>query len=116
MKNYVSLNRNMEFKRLYKKGKSCVRPTLVLYTAPNRQGVNRLGITAGKKVGCAVNRNRAKRRLRELYRLALPRLKEGVDVCLVARVRTVGAEHKKLARDFLTACDSVGILNEKTDD
>ena len=103
----VSLKKNTDFARLYKRGKMCVTPTLVVYALKNKR-VNRLGITVGKKVGCAVRRNRAKRRLRALYRelvLFGGLLPEGAhaDMVIVARAAAVDADHDRLRRDFITA-------------
>ncbi len=102
----TSLDQNGQFRRLYRKGKSVVTPTMVVYALPNRQNLCRLGITAGKKVGGAVARNRAKRRIRELFRLEQPRLK-GYDFCIVARTFTVDAPYHKLVRDFTRAMDTL---------
>ena len=68
MKHTVALKQNHEFRRLYSKGRSAVSPYFVLYCRPNRRSYSRLGITPGVKLGNAVKRNRARRRIRELYR------------------------------------------------
>ncbi len=109
----VSLTRNGQFQRLYRKGNSVVTPTMVLYASKNRLGVNRLGITAGKKVGGAVQRNRAKRRIRELFRNAMPHFKQGYDICIVARTYTVEAPAAKLQRDFQTSIEKLGMWNHE---
>ena len=54
MKSFVSLNKNRDFIRAYKKGRSVVTPCLALYIRPNGLEVNRLGITVSKKIGKAV--------------------------------------------------------------
>ncbi len=108
----TSLDQNGQFRRLYRRGKSVVTPTMVVYATPNRQNYCRLGITAGKKVGGAVERNRAKRRIRELFRIEQPRLK-GFDFCIVARTFTVNAPYQKLVRDFSRAMD---ILEARIDE
>ncbi len=112
MEKFVSLNQNSQFRRLYRRGKNAVRPGLVFYAAPNRKFGFRLGITAGKKVGGAVQRNRAKRRLRALVRTYLPKLKPNTDLVIVARTRTVTVSFEKLEQDFVAACKMVGILDD----
>ena len=61
---YHPLTRNNEFARAYTRGKSFVHPHVVLYVNKNRLGRTRVGITASKKIGNAVTRNRARRVLR----------------------------------------------------
>jgi ribonuclease P protein component len=58
---------------------------LVLVARPNGLDLSRVGVTASRKVGGAVARNRARRLLREAARRLYPRLKSGWDVMLVAR-------------------------------
>ena len=61
---YRTLNKNWQFNRVYGRGKSYVHPHCVLYVAKNRVGYTRIGLTATKKVGHAVQRNRARRVMR----------------------------------------------------
>ena len=109
MKVRGTLKKNSDFRRLYAKGKSAVTPYLVVYTRPNRLGENRLGYTVSVKLGHAVVRNRVRRRLREIYRLNAPQLKQGHDIVIVARSRAVGSEYRKLNAAFLRACESLGL-------
>lgn len=109
MEKIISLCRNSEFQRLYRKGRCAVRPSLVIYSGKGMRGRVRLGITAGKKVGGAVCRNRAKRRIRELFRLNLPELKNGTDICIVARARILTVPYDKLAVEFKSAIDELGL-------
>lgn len=61
----------------------------------------RYGITASKKIGNAVIRNRAKRRLREVVRHVLTnQAQEGCDYVLIARHNTVEVEWAQLVKDF----------------
>ncbi|MBQ3077621.1 MAG: ribonuclease P protein component [Clostridia bacterium] len=83
----IPLNRNNDFRRLYKRGRSLVDKNVVLYFQRNRLGFNRVGFTVGKKVGGAVQRNRAKRLMRESFRLIEPQLPKGYDFVLVSRGR-----------------------------
>ena len=57
---YRTLDKNWQFNRVYGRGKSYVHPHCVLYVAKNRLGYTRIGLTATKKVGHAVQRNRAR--------------------------------------------------------
>ena len=83
---------------------------LVLYARPNRLGVNRVGITTGKKLGHAVVRNRARRRLREVYRLNEHLFKPGFDIVVVARHKCVTADFQKLTKAYLSLAEKAGIL------
>lgn len=73
------------FSRIYKKGARASGSGAVVYFTPNRRPYNRFGITAGKKVGGAVERNRAKRIIRAAYRKNELILPIGYDIVVVAR-------------------------------
>ena len=113
MKREATLKQNYEFRRVYNKGKSGVSAFLVVYARPNRGGRNRLGVTVSTKLGKAVVRNRVRRRLREIYRLSQPELKQGYDVVLVARSRAVAASYSDLSRAYRRACEKLELLEEK---
>ena len=110
----VTLKQNSDFRRLYAKGKTAMTPYMVLYCRRNRLGRNRTGYTVSAKLGKAVTRNRARRRLREVYRLNAPALSEGWDLVIVARSRCVSAPWSKLNAAFLKACGELGLLREAT--
>ncbi len=80
------LNDNRDFVALYKKGKFAASKYSVIYIRPNGRPFNRLGITAGKKIGNAVKRNRAKRLIRLAYRQFESQMPIGIDMVIVARV------------------------------
>ena len=113
MKVRCTLKKNSDFRRLYAKGKSAATPYLVLYCRRNRTGENRLGYTVSTKLGHAVVRNRVRRRLREIYRLNSPTLKQGWDIVVVARQRCVGADYHKMDAAFLRACRELGLCREE---
>lgn len=113
MKRAVTLKKNHEFRRLYQKGASAAGPGMVLYCRKNRLGHNRLGLTASVKLGSAVVRNRCRRRLREVYRLHSPRLRQGWDIILVARSRTAGISWQELNNTFLRLCRKLDLLEDK---
>ena len=85
MLNTKILNNNKDFLNLYRKGKSIVSGAVVLYVAKNNRPYNRLGITAGKKIGNEVSRNRAKRIIRQAYRENEALFPVGLDIVIVAR-------------------------------
>ena len=66
-------------------------------------GISRLGLVVSKKVGGAVVRNRARRLLREAYRLHQHDLPQPVDLVLVARASIAGRAFADVERDFLSA-------------
>ena len=113
MKRAVTLKENHEFRRLYQRGASAVGGGMVVYCRKNKLGHNRLGLTASTKLGHAVVRNRCRRRLREVYRLNTPRLRQGYDIILVARGRTATAKWKELNDTFLKCCRKLDLLEEK---
>ena len=60
---------------------------------------------------CAVVRNRARRRLREVYRLNETRLKSGYDIVIVARHAAATAPFDQLQADFLALCAQLSLLS-----
>ncbi len=95
------LKDNRDFQRLYHRGKKCVSGKFVLYFLPNGSSENRLGITAGKKIGIAVQRNRIRRQIREIYRLSADSLLPGFDIVIVARSRAIGKAWQEQREDLL---------------
>ena len=112
MKRSMTIKKNYEFRRLYSKGNSAVMPSLVMYCRKNGRGRNRLGVTVSTKLGHAVVRNRARRRLRELFRLSQEHMDQGYDVLLVARGRTLTAPWPELCGTFLRLCRKLNLLEE----
>ena len=109
MKFSSALKLNHIFRRLYATQRYA-NGMLVLYARPNRTGKNRVGITTGKKLGHAVVRNRARRRLREVYRLNEHLFKSGYDIVVVARHRCSCGDFQKLTQAYLSLAEKAGIL------
>lgn len=112
MKKAVTLKKNHEFRRLYSKGASAAGSGLVIYCRKNKLGRNRLGVTVSTKLGHAVVRNRARRRLRETFRLNAHLLRQGYDIVLVARHRAAGMPWRELNVSFLRLAGKLGLLEK----
>ncbi|KXK15607.1 MAG: ribonuclease P protein component [Chloroflexi bacterium OLB14] len=92
MQKRFRLTRTDDFKRVRQTGKSFAHPLVVLVIqAHDSKEHLKIGITAGKTVGIAVHRNRAKRLLREAMRMLIPNIASGYDLILVARQKLVTA-------------------------
>ena len=112
MKFSASLKKNYEFRRLYSRGKCAATPLLVVYCRRYRREYNRLGLTVTSKLGKAVHRNRVRRRIKEIYRLNEDKLYQGVDLVVVARVRSRYADYRQLEGAFIDACTELGLLKD----
>src|SRR5436309_4539807 len=74
-----------EFKRVLREGRRAGGRLLVCIALPSQGGDVRVGVSAGRGVGGAVQRNSAKRLLREAARAVLPQIKPGTDLVIVAK-------------------------------
>ena len=115
MKFSRSLKLNHVFRRLYARGGCVTGRYLVLYCGRNGLEENRVGITVSKKLGGAVVRNRARRRLRECYRLNEHRLRPGFDVVIAARSRCLNVPFSRLEEAFLAAASELGLTKPPED-
>ena len=106
----TTLRKNYEFGRVYQKGQHVATRTLVLHYFSRRHHQLRLGVTASRQVKGSVARNRAKRLLREAYRLHESVLKTGFDLVLVGRAVEPPVTFWDVEADFLRACRRAGLL------
>ena len=111
----ISIKENSDFKRLYYRGKSVVKKSLVVYYRKNKFKYNRLGITVSPKIGCAVVRNRVRRLIKENYRI-LQGLENGFDIVIVARSLSKDSNFDRIGKDIKKAFLDAGLINgEKLD-
>lgn len=83
------LSRSGDFDRAYREGRSQANRHIVLYAFPRDpaedEGETRLGVSVGRKVGGAVERNKVKRSMREAFWALSERLPAGYDFVIVGR-------------------------------
>ena len=90
------LRNNREFKKVYDGGKNFWNRNLILYRKRNKLQETRLGITITKKFGNAVTRNRVKRRLKEIYRMNLYRVRDGYDIIIIPKKNVIDLSYEDL--------------------
>lgn len=126
MKN-IAITENHLYGKAYAKGKSCAGKFAVVYVLkdtangkfrradPMHRPLNRLGWTVGKKIGGAVERSRAKRLIRESYRLIEKEkgdsLSHGYLLVIAARVRINEAKCPEVQADLERSFRKLGLLN-----
>jgi ribonuclease P protein component len=116
----VRLKTRADFLRIASSGRRAVRPGLMLQAAARPSGLDgavvRIGFTASRKVGNAVLRNRAKRRLRAAASDVLARDgRPGTDYVLIARAGTGKRRYADLLADLASALRQVGRPAERRD-
>ncbi len=78
------------------------------------RGPVRVGFTVSKKVGNAVERNRVRRRLREVVRLnSADKLRAGHDYVLIGRRAALSADFSQLAAEYLRAIARLGSIRSR---
>ena len=105
-----TLKLNGDFRRAYGRGKSLASPALVTYALRNRAGKCRYGITASKKVGGAVQRNRARRVIREAFRTLDEPLRGNWDLVFVARSRTTRCKSTEIQQTMRAQLKKLGVI------
>ena len=104
------LKKNKEFQRVYQCKKSFIGRYLVLYLKKNDLNYSRFGFVVSKKVGKAVERNKIKRRLKEICRLNFDRFKTGYDLIFIARIKIKGIGYQLVEQEIEKLCGKAGII------
>ncbi len=121
MKN-IAIRENHLYGKTYRSGKRFVGKYVAVYVLrdlaagrlrrenPQKQFVNRLGISVSKKVGGAVVRNRSKRIIRAAYDSVRSDLKTGFLIVISARSAIVGKKSTDVERELRTAVRKLELL------
>ena len=117
MQRKFRLTRSEDFKRVRRSGKSYAHPLVVLIVQTHDRQSNpvdqprvKVGVAAGRTVGTAVHRNRAKRLLREAVRTLLPHIASNLDLILIARPGLVTATLEETRQALLNLLGRAHIL------
>lgn len=122
----LPIRKSAEFQKISKKGEKFHSKTILLLTNPtpsnylqdSLQGKNakdfcRVGFTVSKTVGNAVIRNRAKRRLREIFRKFAPlHARNHFDYVLIARREIADADFAKISADLKFCLTRIHTINQ----
>lgn len=93
-----------EFEKVMAAGKKKrVERLCIIFSVPNELGKKRLGIIASKKIGNAVARNKAKRRIREIFRLIKHRMAPALDIVVISGKDMVTLPHRVIEKKLSTA-------------
>jgi len=106
------LVRVAEFHRVKAEGESCHGRFMVLSVlkkSPSKE--TRVGLITSKRIGGAVDRNKVRRRFREIVRVAMPGLEQGIWLVLIARKNAVGASFQAIEREWLQLAQRASIFS-----
>ncbi len=127
MKN-VAIREHHLYNKAFQKGKRQVGKYVAVYVLrdlaahklqkshPQKIVVNRLGLSVSKKVGGAVQRNRAKRVIRAAYDSVKQELKVGNLIVISPRTAILGAKSTEVAEELRVAFDALGLIPPKSQD
>ncbi len=108
MKSEARLTKPEQYTAVYQTGITRTDRFLVLKAKPNNLEFSRFGISVSKKVGNAVTRNRVKRILREILRLATKH--PGWDIVIIARLPSAESEYRVLEQSVISLLSRAQIL------
>ena len=108
------LRRKSDFSLIYNKGKSVPERYIVLFVKKNGLSYNRIAFLASKKVGKSVERNRARRLMRESYRAIKENIAEGYDIVFVARKTICNLKCADVEVSMESAIRKAGVLRKES--
>jgi ribonuclease P protein component len=99
---FQKLRNSAEFESVYKGGAKKVSRSFVVFVLANGLEHSRVGLTTPRKIGVAVKRNRIRRRVREILRLAWASVPRGVDIVVNPRHSACVREFDELRTELLS--------------
>jgi len=114
VKRKFRLTSAIDFKRVRRSGKSYAHPLIVLICSPNNLDTSRFGISAGRSIGNAIYRNKAKRQLREILRPIVASVASGWDIVILARRPLSTAKYHELDAAVQQLLHKARLLINKT--
>lgn len=112
LKKSNKLKSKKSFQFVYGNGRAVVDPMSVFYILADQGEDLKIGLAVGKKLGCAVVRNRVKRVMREVFRMHSAELKKGYHIVWVARQKLTKADYNTFERVFLRLAKRAALLQE----
>jgi ribonuclease P protein component len=107
------IKQGRDFARARTQGRRLTQGCLVLNWMTMPDGTtSRVGVITGRRIGEATVRSRARRLLREAFRLHQPHLSQSVDVVLVARPSITGKKLRDVSVDYVTALKKARLYRE----
>ena len=98
------LAKRPEFEKVMDKGKKKrVGRLCIIFSLPNELGRKRLGIITSKKIGNAVARNRAKRKIREIFRQIKHRIEPALDIVIISGKDVVKLPYRVIEKELSNA-------------
>ncbi|MCO6401773.1 MAG: ribonuclease P protein component [Verrucomicrobia bacterium] len=107
------LTRSADFRSAYDVGRKQVGRCMVLFLLPRPEGSLRLGVVSSRKIGGAVQRNRARRLLREAFRKNRHHLRGQADIVLVARAHVLETALPRIEHELLTLAARAGLIEKQ---
>lgn len=101
------LRKNSDFTKVYKRGKAYWNKHFTVSIKKNGTVKTRVGFSVSKKVGNAVERNKIKRKLREIIRLNRHSLEGGCDIVITPRKNTLEMEYKQIENSLMKLLSNI---------
>ena len=110
----MRLRRPEDFRRVWSEGRTWAHRLFIVQASPNSMDYTRIGITASRKVGNAVARNRARRLLREAARHLYGDLVDGWDVVLLARSGLLEVKTPQVERELRRTLERADLIEDRS--